>query len=80
MTEQDQNELMSGLNYKHITPGVSIWYNKNKSKRKNAKVKEARGWTLKKVKDGWLSTNISEDLFIVNESNFLAWRKSKCQP
>ena len=60
-------------------PGVTIWYNKNESKRKNAKVKEGRGWTLKKVKDGWLSTNINEDLFIVNEINFLAWRESKCK-
>jgi hypothetical protein len=70
---------MNKLNYNHVMPGVTIWYNKNESKRKNAKVKESIGWTLKKVKKGWLSTNINEDLFIVNESNFLAWRESKCK-
>ena len=65
------------LNYEQLKPKVSIWYNQNPSQRKNAKVKEARGWTLKKTPNGWLSTNILEELFIVNENNFLAWRESK---
>ena len=65
------------LNYEQLEPKVSIWYNQNPSQRKNAKVKEARGWTLKKTPNGWLSTNILEELFIVNENNFLAWRESK---
>lgn len=65
------------LNYEQLKPGASVWYNKSTNKRKNAKVKEAIGWTLKKTSKGWLSTNISEELFIVNDSNFLAWRESK---
>lgn len=65
------------LNYEQLKPKVSIWYNQNPSQRKNAKVKEARGWTLKKTSKGWLSTNISEELFIVNDNNFIAWRESK---
>jgi len=65
------------LNYEQVKAKVTIWYNKNPSQRKNAKIKQARGWTLKKTSEGWLSTNISEELFIVNDNNFIAWTESK---
>ncbi len=73
-----QGESMSiYLNYEQVKAKVTIWYNKNPSQRKNAKIKQARGWTLKKTSEGWLSTNISEELFIVNDNNFIAWTESK---
>ena len=65
------------LDYNQITKGVTIWWNKNPSKRKNAKVKEAIGWTLRKNSKGWIVTNISEETHTVTPSNFIAWRNPK---
>jgi hypothetical protein len=67
------------LNYNEVHKGVTIWWNKNPSKRKNAKVKEAIGWTLRQSSDGWIVTNIREEIHTVTPSNFLAWRESKVQ-
>jgi len=63
------------LDYYQIKEGVTIWWNKNK--RKNAKVKEAIGWTLRKKANGWIVTNISEEIYLVTPDNFIAWRKPK---
>lgn len=68
------------LDYQQLKPGVSVLYDAHPEKRdlekpNTLKIAKRNGVILRKVKSGWLTANKSKQKFIVDESNFLAWKE-----